>query len=149
VQNIPPDPGRKGAVAILIRDGRMLVIRRSRLVVAPGAWCFPGGALEPGESEPEALTRELQEELRLTVRPVRCVWRSRTPWQVDLAWWLSTADDFSTLEPNPAEVESVHWLTAREMAELAELLESNRQFLQALADGRIDLQLPPQPERPH
>jgi hypothetical protein len=32
---IPDDPGRCGAVAVVMRDERMLVIRRSRYVVAP------------------------------------------------------------------------------------------------------------------
>jgi hypothetical protein len=40
---IPDDPGRRGAVAVVVRDGRMLVIRRARSVVAPLVYCFPGG----------------------------------------------------------------------------------------------------------
>lgn len=119
---------------------QFLVIRRSRWVVAPRAYCFPGGAIEPDESESEALVRELREELHAEVRPVRCVWHSITPWQVRLAWWLSTLAPEAALEPNPAEVESVHWLTAEAMLELPELLESNRQFLTVLATGQIDLQ---------
>jgi hypothetical protein len=37
--------------------------------------------------------------------------------------------------------ESVHWYTPDEIARLAGLLESNREFLRALEDGRIDLAL--------
>ena len=35
MEKIPDDPGRRGAVAICVRDGRMLVIRRAASVVAP------------------------------------------------------------------------------------------------------------------
>ena len=79
---------RRGAVAVVIRDARFLVIRRSAQVVASGAFCFPGGGIEAGESEEQALVREFQEELGAAVRPVRCIWTSITRWHVELAWWL-------------------------------------------------------------
>jgi len=44
----------RGAVAVVVRSGRLLLIRRSRFVVAaPRAFCFPGGAVEPGDDESE------------------------------------------------------------------------------------------------
>jgi NADH pyrophosphatase NudC (nudix superfamily) len=130
---------RLGVVAVLIRQGRFLVIRRSQLVVAPRAYCFPGGAIEPGESEEEALVRELREELGVAIRPVRHLWRSTTPWNVRLSWWLAELDPQAEPQPNPAEVESVHWYTSAEMRQLPELLESNRHFLDALARQEIEL----------
>ena len=72
---IPDDPGRRGVVGVVVRDGRMLVIRRSRSVVAPLVYCFPGGGIEAGESEEEALVREFREEIGVTIRPVRRLWR--------------------------------------------------------------------------
>ena len=134
---IPHAPGRRGAVAVIVREGRFLVIRRSAHVVAPRAYCFPGGAIEGDETEELALTREMREELAVNVEPQRRVWRSVTPWQVQLAWWLATLHDNAVLHPNPAEVESAHWFTAGEMLALPELLESNRHFLAALASGEI------------
>lgn len=136
---IPEDPGRQGAVAVVLCRGRFLVIRRSSLVVAPGAFCFPGGGIEDGESEEEALVREIREELGATVRPLRRVWQSTTPWKVQLSWWLSCLEDDAPLTPNPAEVASVHWFTAEEMSQLEGLLESNHHFLRALAAGEIRL----------
>ncbi|MGD9722574.1 MAG: NUDIX domain-containing protein [Pirellulales bacterium] len=132
-------PRRRGAVAVVLRRDRFLVIRRSAHVVAPGALCFPGGAIEPGENEEQALVREFQEELGRAVRPVRRVWQSTTPWRIELAWWLAELPEHAEPQANPAEVESVHWLTREEMLAHAQLLESNRQFLAALAAGQIVL----------
>lgn len=130
---------RRGVVAV-IRDGdRLLVIRRSQEVVAPGAYCFPGGGIEPGESEEDALIRELQEELNVDVVPLRRLWWSVTPWKVELAWWLARLAPGASPRAVPAEVESVHWQTVEEMAALPDLLESNRQFLAALATGDVSL----------
>jgi 8-oxo-dGTP pyrophosphatase MutT (NUDIX family) len=130
---------RQGAVAVVVRQGRLLVIRRSQQVVAPGTFCFPGGGIEAGETEEIALVREIWEELRVPVRPVRPLWRSITPWHVALSWWLCDLDAQAVPEPNPLEVESVHWFAPTEMAQLADLLESNRHFLDALASGEIKL----------
>ena len=130
---------RRGAVAVVLRDERFLVVRRAANVVAPGAMCFPGGGIEAQESETEALQREFREELGAAIHPVRCVWRSTTRWHVELAWWLGELADHVELCPNPAEVESVHWLTRAAMFEHKGLLESNRAFLAALAAGEIAL----------
>jgi 8-oxo-dGTP diphosphatase len=127
--------------AVIVREKRFLVIRRSCHVVAPLAYCFPGGAIEPGESEEEAIVREIREELDATIQPLRQVWQSVTPWGVSLAWWDCELRRDAPLTPNPAEVESVCWCTPDEMARLPGLLQSNREFLDALAEGRIELRL--------
>ena len=126
-------------MAIVVRDGRMLVIRRSRTVVAPLTYCFPGGAIEPGETEEAALVREFREEVGVTIRPTRRIWECTTPWKVHLAWWLADMDADQVPTPNPREVESIHWMDPEEMARLSDLLESNRRFLQLIAAGEIDL----------
>ena len=108
----PDSSPRRGVVAVVLRGDRFLVIRRSRHVRAPGMHCFPGGTIEPGESEAEALCRELQEELALPASPLRQIWTSVTPWNVELAWWLAEIDAAALAVPNPLEVESFHWLTA-------------------------------------
>jgi 8-oxo-dGTP diphosphatase len=58
--------------------GRLLLIKRGR---PPGAgqWSLPGGRVEPGETDAEAVTRELLEETGLTVRPGRLVGRVARP----------------------------------------------------------------------
>ncbi len=83
--------------------------------------------------------REFREEVGLVVRPVRRLWRCVTPWKVELAWWLADVPPGAVPAANPDEVESIHWLTPVEMAQLPGLLESNRDFLDLLARGEIVL----------
>lgn len=134
------DVRRRGVIAVVVRQGRLLVIRRSQHVVAPGAVCFPGGGIEADESEFEALVREIAEELGAAVVPIRPLWRSVTPWNVDLAWWLAEVNAEGPLAPNPSEVESIHWLTPRELLEHPDLLSSNREFLEFVLRGEINLE---------
>lgn len=135
----PLSPMRRGVVAVVSRKRQLLVICRSQQVVAPGAFCFPGGGIEPGETEETALIREIDEELGVPIQPIRPVWRSVTPWQVELSWWEAALEPAAQLIPNPLEVESVHWLKPEELLAHAKLLESNREFLGALIRGEIDL----------
>ena len=56
------------AVGILIRpDGDFLLTSRPPGKVYEGYWEFPGGKLEPGETVEQALCRELQEEIGITI----------------------------------------------------------------------------------
>lgn len=54
--------------AALVRDGRVLVAQRTRPPELSGRWELPGGRVEAGESEPDALARECREELGAQVR---------------------------------------------------------------------------------
>ncbi len=110
----------------------MLIVRRSQFVAAPGLLCFPGGGIEAGEDEPTALMRELREELRLQIVPGEYLWRTVTPWGVDLAFWSAEITAGQVIIPDPAEVESVLWLSLDEMEAHPEALESNREFLSVL-----------------
>ena len=49
--------------AIIERDGRILICRRTAEQSHALKWEFPGGKVEPGESPQQALERELEEEL--------------------------------------------------------------------------------------
>src|SRR4029079_10254823 len=128
-------PTRRGVVAVVIRGEQFLVIRRSKHVRAPGAHCFPGGTIEAGETEDAAARREMLEELSLAATPRQLLWRSVTPWNVELAWWLVEIDSSAQPRANPQEVEWLAWLTTAEIRKLPQLLSSNVEFLDAWESG--------------
>ena len=65
------------AVGVLLQDdGHFLLTSRPEGKVYAGYWEFPGGKLETGESVEQALRRELQEELGITIGAAQ-VWKTQ------------------------------------------------------------------------
>ena len=66
------------AVGVLIDgSGRFLLTSRPQGKVYAGYWEFPGGKLEASETVEQALRRELQEELGITIGPAQ-------PWKIEV-----------------------------------------------------------------
>jgi 8-oxo-dGTP diphosphatase len=61
-----PDLPLVGVGAVIIEDGRVLLVKRGHPPLA-GEWSIPGGVLELGETLREAVVREAQEETSLSV----------------------------------------------------------------------------------
>jgi 8-oxo-dGTP diphosphatase len=55
--------------AAIVRDGKILVVRRAR-APAHGLYSLPGGVVEVGETLKEAVMREVREETGMTIEPV-------------------------------------------------------------------------------
>ena len=119
----------RGVVAVAMRGSQFLVIRRSAFVRAAGMLCFPGGGIEPGETEPEGICREMREELNVEITPVSQIWSSTTDWNIALSWWQVRLAESETPIPNPSEVSSFAWMTADEIRLQSQVLSSNLQFL--------------------
>jgi 8-oxo-dGTP diphosphatase len=75
-----PGP-RIDCVGAIITDatGRLLLIKRGHEPEA-GRWSLPGGRIEPGESDQQALVREVREETGLQVAPGRLAGTVDRPW---------------------------------------------------------------------
>jgi len=101
--------------AAIIRDGRVLACARAAPPEVAGMWEFPGGKVEPGETETDALIRECAEELAVRVeigdrggRNVRMA-HGRSVLKVYAARLVG--DD----QPQALEHEGLRWLTADEL----------------------------------
>lgn len=57
-----------GVGAVVVRDGRALIVKRAH-EPRKGEWSLPGGMLDLGESLPDAARREVKEETGLDVHP--------------------------------------------------------------------------------
>jgi 8-oxo-dGTP diphosphatase len=123
--------------AVIVVDGRVLACERSAPPEVAGRWEFPGGKVEPGETDEAALARECAEELG-----VRVAVGARVGPDVPLAHGRAVLRVFAVtllggdvpraLEHTamrwlgPDELTSVRWLPADEpiVAELPRLLGS-------------------------
>lgn len=117
-------------VGAVIKDdqGRLLLIKRGH---APGAglWSLPGGRIEPGETDAEALVREMREETGLVIDPGQLIGAVRRPARdgavFDIRDYAATVTG-GTLRPGD-DAADARWVNARELQSLpitADLVET-------------------------
>ncbi len=108
-------------VGAVVKDGqgRLLLIRRGH---EPGAglWSLPGGRVEPGETDAEALVREMREETGLVVRAGRLLGSLRRPAGdgdvLDIRDYAATITG-GTLNPGD-DAADARWVDARDFGSL-------------------------------
>lgn len=117
----------------ILRDGeRVLMIRRSEWVRVPLAWCFPGGAIEAGESQVEALVREMREELDLIVQPGELL-MTQTKHEGRLILYCWSAEIVGgLLAANPKEVAEARWMTPAEVRAMEGVLPGTAEILETI-----------------
>ena len=62
---------------LIVRDGRLLACQRHESGAFPLKWEFPGGKVAVGESDVDALRRELREELGISVRDAKQIFQHK------------------------------------------------------------------------
>lgn len=117
-------------VALLRKADRYLIILRAPKVSSGGYWAPLSGRLEPGETQAEALVREVKEEVGLAVTATAKVWECDTDdGRYVLHWWTADIDGAApALELDPAEVSDAVWVTPEEFLALTPTFEGDRHF---------------------
>ena len=125
-ETILPNSTIRVLAAVIQDDGRFLVCRRPIHKRHGGLWEFPGGKLEPGESDLDAARRELLEELDVKVTVVgRELFAIRDPNSPFLIVFVEVG-----IEGSPAcrEHMELRWCSPPELDTLS-LAPSDRQFV--------------------
>ena len=118
--------------AAIVRRTRLLAQQRRYPAEAAGRWELPGGRVEEGETEHEAVARECREELGITVLPARRVGEDvALPEGVLRVYAAVPADPAAT--PRSLEHRQVRWVGSPELAEL-DWLEADRALVPALEE---------------
>ena len=110
-----PRSPRVIVAAVIITGGRVLACERSSPPEAAGRWEFPGGKVEPGENDQQALARECVEELGVRVEV-----GDRVGPDVPLAHGRAVLRVFAVRlldgdQPQALEHRSMRWLAADEL----------------------------------
>ena len=134
---------RRAAVAVTVMNRQsapafLLTRRTAGLKAHPGQWALPGGSVDANETPAEAALRELGEEVGLRLPSSAVVgllddYPTRSGFSITpvVVW----AGDVGELDPNPAEVASVHriplsTLDAPDAPRLVTIPESDRPVIQ-------------------
>ena len=108
----PPDPTIRVVAAVIERDGRYLITQRRPTAVLPLLWEFPGGRVEVGETDQEALQREVRHRLGVDIRPGELISFVNHPYEryaVDLHLYACRV---AYGEPAALAVHAFEWVTS-------------------------------------
>ncbi len=123
---------RRGVIGIIENDGLYLMIRRAPNIPKGGAWCFPGGHVEHGETSKRALPREFREELGIEIEPVQRLGSIRVmdTRHVLVAWRVRHVG--GAITPAAEEVADWRWVAKGDIADVEPGLASNARVAQML-----------------
>jgi 8-oxo-dGTP diphosphatase len=119
------------AAALHDDSGRVLIAQRPSGKHMAGRWEFPGGKVDAGETEEQALARELKEELGVEVcasHPLMRLTHDYDDRKVELSMWI--VDRFLG-EPEGRDGQRLKWVPPERLLE-EDILEADRPFIEAL-----------------
>jgi 8-oxo-dGTP diphosphatase len=119
------------AAALFDAERRVLIAERPAGKHMAGWWEFPGGKVSSGESDEQALVRELREELGVDAEPDALVMTLTHDYPdriVDLVLWRATV---KRGVPQGLDGQQLKWVDCGALA-AERLLEADRPFIAAL-----------------
>ena len=119
------------AGALYDAQGRVLIAERPPGKHLSGRWEFPGGKIEPGESEAQALARELREELGIEVsaaHPELTLKHDYAEKRVQVSMWI--VDRYVGI-PRGLDGQRLKWVVPGQLQD-EDVLEADQPFIEAL-----------------
>ncbi|GAA2589662.1 NUDIX domain-containing protein [Dactylosporangium fulvum] len=101
--------------AAIISDGRVLACERAQPPEMAGKWEFPGGKVDPGETEEQALVRECQEELGVEIEVGQRVGADISMLNGSAILRVYLATLVNRAQPVPLEHSDLRWLSHDEL----------------------------------
>jgi 8-oxo-dGTP diphosphatase len=103
------------AAAVIVQDGRLLLIQR-RISEGSLSWQLPAGAVEPGETFAEAAVRETAEETGLVVAAVTTLGKRVHPDTGRLIGYVACRVQSGTAHvTEPDEVQDISWVAPTDL----------------------------------
>lgn len=136
-----PQPKRRPrsirVVAALIRENDQVLLTQRK----PGrhlglSWEFPGGKVEAGETDPEALRRELREELGVDVRVGSLCFETRHSYGSREMHLLVYRCRILKGDPEPLDVNAVEWVHESRILE-RDFLPADMPLVRGIAAGLV------------
>ena len=101
--------------AVIRNKGQILIAQRRPGAFYGGYWEFPGGKREEGEFLEDCLVREVREELRIEIKPVRFIRRDLHPGSDPKLWLNFYLCDWVSGEPKRVDCQDFRWVTPEEL----------------------------------
>ena len=123
--------------ALMLREQEILCCQRTEYQALPLKWEFPGGKIEAGEEAPEALQRELEEELGIHAEIGPKVAQLQHHYHngnaVELHFFVVTQFEG---ELQNRIFREIRWVPRRDISQL-DFLDADRQLVRQIAAGSL------------
>jgi len=130
-------PSHVVVVAVIYRNGRILIDKRKPKGLLGGLWEFPGGKVRPGETLDAALQREVHEELDIEIevgREITVVDHAYTHFRVCIHAFECT---LTAGEPRPIACAALKWVRPADLDRYA-FPAANKRIIEAFRLHRME-----------